>query len=159
MTTRVCTCRRWELTGIPCKHVVVDIYNMSSNGKEVGIPEDWVSQCYWLNTWNEMYKYKIEGIVGPAFCSKCSIPSNLKPPNYHVSIGRTRKNRSVSKDEISEEALKKSFVKNWKLSKRGSTIKCATCGGKGQNKRACTCPRDNQKKGSGTRKEGVPDGY
>ena len=55
MTTKVCTFKRWELTGIPCKHVVAAIYNMSSNGKEVGIPEDWVSQCYLLNTWKEIY--------------------------------------------------------------------------------------------------------
>ncbi|GJR74257.1 protein kinase-like domain, concanavalin A-like lectin/glucanase domain protein [Tanacetum coccineum] len=37
--------RRWELTGMPCKHVVEAIINMAVHGKEVGIPEDWVAQC------------------------------------------------------------------------------------------------------------------
>ncbi|GKE79283.1 mutator type transposase [Tanacetum coccineum] len=31
MDKRVCSCRKWELIGIPCKHVVVIIYNMSKN--------------------------------------------------------------------------------------------------------------------------------
>ncbi|GJY05462.1 hypothetical protein Tco_0371402 [Tanacetum coccineum] len=35
MDRRVCSCRKWELTGIPCKQVVVAIHNMSENGKGV----------------------------------------------------------------------------------------------------------------------------
>ncbi|GJR80452.1 mutator type transposase [Tanacetum coccineum] len=33
---------KWELTGIPCKHDVATIYNMSENSVGVGIPEQWV---------------------------------------------------------------------------------------------------------------------
>ncbi|GJS94179.1 mutator type transposase [Tanacetum coccineum] len=33
---RVCSCRKRELTGIPCKHNVAAIYNMSKNGMRVG---------------------------------------------------------------------------------------------------------------------------
>ena len=43
VTTMVCTCKRWELTGIPRKHDVAATYKMSSHVKEVGIPEDWVA--------------------------------------------------------------------------------------------------------------------
>nr|GFA39113.1 hypothetical protein [Tanacetum cinerariifolium] len=49
----------WELTGMSCKHVVAAICNMAAHGKEVGIPKDWVAQCYWLNTWKDMYQYKV----------------------------------------------------------------------------------------------------
>lgn len=123
MTKRECTCRRWELTGIPCKHVVEAINNMARNdmdpnGNHGGIPKDWVSPCYWLSTWKEMYQYKIEGIAGSSFWLKCTIPRNLKPPHHHVPIGRPRKKRRQSKDEIAEQAMKKSMVKNGKLSKR-----------------------------------------
>ncbi|XP_076951115.1 uncharacterized protein LOC143624300 [Bidens hawaiensis] len=31
---RVCSCRRWELAGIPCKHVVASIWNMAVNGHQ-----------------------------------------------------------------------------------------------------------------------------
>jgi hypothetical protein len=101
-----------------------------------------------------MYQYKIEGIAGPGFRPKYNIPSNLKPPHHHVPIGRPRKKRRVSNDEIAEQVMKKSMVKNRKLSKRGKTVKCGACGGQGHNKRACTGRRDTQKR---TRKEGVPD--
>ena len=99
-----------------------------------------------------MYQHKIEGIAGPPFWPKCPITSNLKPPHHHVPIGRPRKKGRVSKDEIAEQVMKKSMVKNGKLSKRGKTVKC---GGQGHKKRACTGWRVNQ--GRGTRREGVPD--
>ncbi|GJX49382.1 hypothetical protein Tco_0276227 [Tanacetum coccineum] len=35
----------WELSSMPCKHVVAVIFNMESHGKEVGIPEYLVAQC------------------------------------------------------------------------------------------------------------------
>ncbi|GKB70123.1 hypothetical protein Tco_0931535 [Tanacetum coccineum] len=64
---------RWELTSMPCKHVVATINNMTSHGKEVGIPEYWVAQCYYLNTWKEMYQYKVVPVTGSTFCLKCRI--------------------------------------------------------------------------------------
>jgi hypothetical protein len=88
-----CTCRRWELTGIPCKHAIAAINDMAKHSKEstdnmVVILEDYVHQCYWLTTWRAMYQHKIEGIAGRHFWSNCPIPSELKPPHYHVPIGR-----------------------------------------------------------------------
>ncbi|KAI3769922.1 hypothetical protein L6452_01036 [Arctium lappa] len=41
---KFCTCRRWELIGIPCKHAVVVIWNMCSHGANVDIPEFWVHE-------------------------------------------------------------------------------------------------------------------
>lgn len=129
-------------------------HNKESTDNMVVILEDYVHQCYWLTTWRAMYQHKIEGIVGRHFWPKCPIPSELKPPHYHVPIGRPQKKRRVSRDEIVEQVMKKSMVKNGKLSKRGKTFKCGACGGQGHNKRACTRRRGNQ--GTG-RREGVPD--
>lgn len=42
MAEKECACRKWTLTGFPCKHVVAAIWDMSINGIQVGIPEDWV---------------------------------------------------------------------------------------------------------------------
>ncbi|GJR30840.1 mutator type transposase [Tanacetum coccineum] len=41
---------KWELTGIPCKHAVAAIYNMSKNSMGVAIPEQWVHAAYRLET-------------------------------------------------------------------------------------------------------------
>nr|GEX21005.1 hypothetical protein [Tanacetum cinerariifolium] len=35
MDRRVCSCRKWELTGIPCKHIMAAIYNMFENSMGV----------------------------------------------------------------------------------------------------------------------------
>lgn len=32
-----CSCRHWELTGIPCKHAVATMWNMALNGEKVSI--------------------------------------------------------------------------------------------------------------------------
>nr|GEV35820.1 hypothetical protein [Tanacetum cinerariifolium] len=40
MGRRICSCRKWEFIGLPCKHVVASLWNMAQNGMEVGILED-----------------------------------------------------------------------------------------------------------------------
>ncbi|GJR75192.1 RNA-directed DNA polymerase, eukaryota, partial [Tanacetum coccineum] len=44
LANRSCTCRKWEVFGIPCKHAVACIFNMNDNGMQVGFLEDWVHQ-------------------------------------------------------------------------------------------------------------------
>lgn len=58
---KVCSCRRWELTGIPYQHAVAANFNMGINNMSPGIPETWVHECYWLSTWKKVYSYKIGG--------------------------------------------------------------------------------------------------
>ncbi|XP_035842718.1 uncharacterized protein LOC118489161 [Helianthus annuus] len=36
---RTCTCRKWQLTGMPCKHGVAAIWDMARNGMNVGVLE------------------------------------------------------------------------------------------------------------------------
>ncbi|KAK1411366.1 hypothetical protein QVD17_37914 [Tagetes erecta] len=43
---KTCSCMKWELTGIPCKHAVTVNWNMGSNAMNVGLPESWVSDVY-----------------------------------------------------------------------------------------------------------------
>ncbi|XP_071739657.1 uncharacterized protein [Rutidosis leptorrhynchoides] len=62
--TKTCTCRKWELTGFPCKHAVASIWNMSDNSEYVGELEDWVNPVYKLKTWSEVYSFKVEQITG-----------------------------------------------------------------------------------------------
>ncbi|XP_071738981.1 uncharacterized protein [Rutidosis leptorrhynchoides] len=51
LTQRVCSCRKWELTGMPCKHAVRAIMDMADNNLNPGPEESWVHPCYWLETW------------------------------------------------------------------------------------------------------------
>nr|GEX16393.1 transposase, mutator type [Tanacetum cinerariifolium] len=43
--TKECVCRKWELTGIPCKHALVAIWDMAGNGEENAIPESYCHQA------------------------------------------------------------------------------------------------------------------
>ncbi|CAI9282986.1 unnamed protein product [Lactuca saligna] len=45
-----CTCRKWELIGIPCKHVIATLYEMTKNSEDVGDIYRWVKKVYWLDT-------------------------------------------------------------------------------------------------------------
>ncbi|PWA37957.1 transposase, mutator type [Artemisia annua] len=42
MDRKECGCRKWELTGIPCKHAVAALNYTNEDGRGVGIPEEWV---------------------------------------------------------------------------------------------------------------------
>ncbi|KAL4566123.1 hypothetical protein LXL04_030233 [Taraxacum kok-saghyz] len=42
MKQKTCSCYRWELTGMPCKHTIAAIWDMRRNNEAVGIPENWV---------------------------------------------------------------------------------------------------------------------
>ncbi|GJY11901.1 hypothetical protein Tco_0381210 [Tanacetum coccineum] len=50
---------KWELTGIPCKHVVAACWNMALNDRAAPPLEAWVNPCYWLTTWKETYSHKV----------------------------------------------------------------------------------------------------
>nr|GEY66826.1 transposase, mutator type [Tanacetum cinerariifolium] len=43
--TKECGCRKWELTGIPCKHALATIWDMAGNGEENAIPESYGHQA------------------------------------------------------------------------------------------------------------------
>ncbi|GJX47927.1 mutator type transposase [Tanacetum coccineum] len=78
--SRSCACRKWEITGMPCKHAVASIWNMANNGLEPGIPESWVHE----NT-----------------------PITLTAPNYKPPIGRPKKKRRKSAAEIYDNLVKR----------------------------------------------------
>ncbi|KAL4555306.1 hypothetical protein LXL04_037922 [Taraxacum kok-saghyz] len=91
MKQQTCSCYRWELTGMPCKHTIAAIWDMRRNNEAVGIPETWVHPTYWLKTWKEMYAFKVAPINGRLMWEKSVCPTKLLPPKHHVPIGRPKK--------------------------------------------------------------------
>ncbi|GAA0151753.1 hypothetical protein LIER_37349 [Lithospermum erythrorhizon] len=58
---RKCTCRKWQLSGIPCKHTCASI---RLNREDV---DDYVDECYYIDTYKKVYQHAIVPIYGPDF--------------------------------------------------------------------------------------------
>lgn len=135
MVQHTCSCRKWELTGIPCKHAIVAIWDMRKNNKDVGLPESWVHPTYWLKTWKEMYSFKIEPINGRRMWEKYPCPTTLLPPKHHVPIGRPKKKRKKSDVE--------DLVKGNSASRKNKSVTCSKCKNIGHNARSCKGQKAN----------------
>nr|KAJ0188756.1 hypothetical protein LSAT_V11C900480270 [Lactuca sativa] len=102
-----CMCKRWELTGIPCKHGVAAIWDMGRNSKDVS------------------------PINGRSMWEKSAIPTTLLPPKHHVPIGRPKKKRTISIME------KEDFVRGNTSSRAHRSVTCMKCNNVGHNARTC----------------------
>ncbi|KAI3703759.1 hypothetical protein L1987_73954 [Smallanthus sonchifolius] len=100
---RNCTCRRWDLTGLPCKHAVAVNWNMALNGQQVVPPECWAHSSYKLSTWKKVYSYKIAPLNGKNMWPKSDSPTTLTPPLHNNPIGRPKKKRRKNQAEIQDD--------------------------------------------------------
>lgn len=107
-------------------------WDMSSNGVNV-VPEAWVDTSYRLTTWKEMYSFKIEPINGRMLWDTTNCPTTLMPPNHHKQVGRPKKKRK----KTSEEMNQKQVGTSGKLSRKGKTVTCDKCKHPGHNSRTC----------------------
>nr|GEY66403.1 hypothetical protein [Tanacetum cinerariifolium] len=123
---------KWELTGIPCKHVVAAIYNMSENSVGVAIPEQWVHAAYRLETWAHVYSFKVNPCNGRETWPTVRNPTVIIPPLYKPPVGRLPKKRKKSHDEIVKESCS-----SIKLSWKGKSVKCGKCRNMSHNRKGC----------------------
>lgn len=130
---KTCSCRRWELTGIPCRHAVAVNWNMKKNSIDVGIPETWVADIYWLDTWKKVYANGIVPIDDKDSWASSACPTTIRPPKHHKQVGRPKKKRKKSMVELSE-----GVEKNGRMVRVGQTVTCSKCKNKGHNKASCT---------------------
>ncbi|GJR55052.1 hypothetical protein Tco_1405573 [Tanacetum coccineum] len=97
---------KWELTRIPCKHVVAAIYNMSENLVGVGIPEEWVHAAYRLETWVHAYSFKVNPCNGRDMWPVVESRTVIIPPLYKPPVGWPPKKRNSQKnDELASQLL------------------------------------------------------
>lgn len=95
---KTCTCRKWQLTAIPCPHVISVIYCEIDNGRTRGLPEESVDVCYRRETYLRVYSHLINPVPGPNMWE----PTRLNPilsPKHHKQPGRPKKLRRKVVDE------------------------------------------------------------
>ncbi|XP_071700600.1 uncharacterized protein [Rutidosis leptorrhynchoides] len=143
---RTCGCKRWQLTGMACKHAVATFWNMEKNNQDVGVPEVWVDQVYWLDTWIATYNYTITPVNGRSKWEKSNgQEATLTAPIRRATAGRPKKNRRKEMDE------KDNLSEGGKLTRKGKSLSCGKCKGYGHNRRTCTVTPAND--GASTSKQ------
>ncbi|XP_052621585.1 uncharacterized protein LOC111909209 [Lactuca sativa] len=88
---QTCTCRKWELMGIPCRHVIATLNEMSKDPEAELDIYKWVHEVYWLETWQKAYSFKVEPIKGRPMWPKSNCPTKLIPPPRRTQVGRPKK--------------------------------------------------------------------
>lgn len=119
-----CGCKLWQLSGIPCRHVVSTIW---ANREQ---PEAYCHQCYSKDVYLKTYNF----IIKPVPSHHEWVHSNfakIQPPLYHKPCGRPRKLRRKAANEPKNQH---------KQTRKGGTVTCARCLTLGHNSRACTLP-------------------
>ncbi|XP_075086208.1 uncharacterized protein LOC142168931 [Nicotiana tabacum] len=80
LQNKSCSCRKWSLTGIPCKHVIAAIWAKKDNIL------DYVHDCYKVETYRRIYENSIFPMNGPQLWPKTSKVPPL-PPKIVVESG------------------------------------------------------------------------
>jgi hypothetical protein len=88
---RTCTCKRWELTGLPCNHAISLI--CSYRGLEL---EDYVDNYYFVSKFKSAYEGWIEPIPDKTQWPQVHLGFKLWPPVLKRAAGRPRKRRIKS---------------------------------------------------------------
>ncbi|KAK1427701.1 hypothetical protein QVD17_16394 [Tagetes erecta] len=123
--TKTCSCRKWELTGIPCKHVVAVNWNMGSNAMNVGLPESWVSDVYRLSTWQE-------GGQGDGFSGKGG--------QGHWNVGQAHGFGGQGQGTQTTQPTTQNAPQATQATQGSQTRygqRCSKCKGQGHNARSC----------------------
>lgn len=118
-----CTCRKWQLTGIPCSHAISVIYHNKDK------PENFLDDCYKISTFLETYRHTLNPTQ-----DRDSWPKSQQGPMIPPEPITRRKGRKtlLRRREIGED--ERGFT-NGRVKKTGVTMKCSICGAPGHNKR------------------------
>ncbi|KAL4387721.1 hypothetical protein GQ457_09G011300 [Hibiscus cannabinus] len=120
----VCSCRKWDLTGIPCAHVISAMLSIQR------IPENYVDSCYHRTTQINLYSNYIFPIRGANQWEQVPEMESLPilPPIQRRPTGRPKKKRRKAADEQDNGPSR---------GHRTLEIKCSKCGKPGHNIRSC----------------------
>lgn len=120
-----CSCRIWDLTGVPCCHAVTAIQSSRQN------PVDFVAKWYTKETYMRTYSYNLEVIKGEDFWEDDEGDTILPPLISKKLRGRPKKLRRREGWEGSTSGKKQ------RISGKGRKMHCAICREEGHNRTNC----------------------
>lgn len=127
LESRTCSCRRWQLTGIPCAHAIQAIVEQNED------PQTYLASCYKVETYMKVYSHYIEPINGHELWPNVEEKVKIVPPEpVRKKKGRKRLMRRKESEELEKASAKKKLKK-----RQGLVMRCSKCGGLNHNKRTC----------------------
>ncbi|KAK1379143.1 hypothetical protein POM88_025887 [Heracleum sosnowskyi] len=118
MKNRICSCRKWQLTGMPCIHGCQAILSINA------ALESFVDEYFKKTTYLKSYSYLMSPMKGS---KEWPLAKQVKllPPKARRMPGRPKKHRRREADEVGGGC---------RLSKKGVVMKCSRCLVIGHNK-------------------------
>ena len=107
MRHRTCSCRKWDLSGIPCAHGCQAILSINAQ------PEQYVDECFKKSTYLDAYSTLMCPMKGSKDWPRAT-QAKLLPPKARRMPGRPKKHRRREADEVGSGC---------RLSKKGVAVK------------------------------------
>ncbi|KAL0015406.1 hypothetical protein SO802_002475 [Lithocarpus litseifolius] len=121
LVKKTCSCRYWDLNGIPCKHAITAIYT------NLETPETYTHPCYHKEAYMEIYKELLPPMPGQLEWAETGQPAPVAPHIYKPP-GRPPKQRKKAADEPRNP---------YKASRMNRPVRCGKCKKEGHNSRGC----------------------
>ena len=128
MRLKNCACRRWDLSGVPCRHALRIISEKKLNY------EDYISAYYLNSRQQQIYADSIRPVNGMCFWNRSG--SLVLPPPSLVDDTENRKGRKSKPKR--KKGKNESPTKKKKVSREKRIMHCGRCGVAGHN--ALKCP-------------------
>ena len=119
---RTCSCRMWQLSGLPCSHAIACIFKL---GKYA---EDYVPDWFRKDRYMVAYSEYIKPVPGIHFWPDTSNLSRILGPLPKKMPGRPQKKRIRASHEHNSGT---------KISRAGAVMTCHNCWERGHNKKGC----------------------
>lgn len=122
LRAHTCTCRKWDLCGLPCAHAMAAIAKMDRS------VYDYIHSCYKRPAYDSAYAKYICPMSSSELWPKTT-DKPIKPPPCQKRTGRRKTNRIKEPGELPKNATK--------LPRYDHAIHCSICGVEGHNQRSC----------------------
>ncbi|CAL9001486.1 unnamed protein product [Prunus brigantina] len=97
LKAKTCSCRRWDLCGIPCSHAISCIFQKEAN------VFDYAHDCYKKEAYLSSYEPMVHPIPSMDQWQRTNWPP-IKPPPYKKQPGRPKKSRNKEPADVEVHA-------------------------------------------------------